>query len=41
MIASKYPEANKVLDKVFFIGAAPHYTQEVFDYIKSLLKRFK
>jgi len=22
-----YPEANKVLDKVFFIGAAPHFTE--------------
>jgi CDP-6-deoxy-D-xylo-4-hexulose-3-dehydrase len=39
--SSKYPEANKVLDKVFFIGAAPHYTQEVFDYIESVIKNFK
>jgi CDP-6-deoxy-D-xylo-4-hexulose-3-dehydrase len=39
--SSKYPEANKVLDKVFFIGAAPHYTQEVFDYIESVIKKFK
>jgi len=39
--ASLYPEANKVLDKVFFIGAAPHYTQEVFDYIESVIKEFK
>lgn len=37
----KYPEANKVLDKVFFIGAAPHYTQEVFDYIEEVIKKFK
>jgi CDP-6-deoxy-D-xylo-4-hexulose-3-dehydrase len=36
-----YPEANKVLDKVFFIGAAPHYTQPVFDYIESVVKNFK
>ena len=35
-----YPEANKVLDKVFFIGAAPHYTQPVFDYIKEIIKKF-
>ena len=35
-----YPEANKVLDKVFFIGAAPHYTQPVFDYIKETIKKF-
>jgi len=31
-----YPNANKVLDKVFFVGAAPHYTEEVFDYIESI-----
>jgi CDP-6-deoxy-D-xylo-4-hexulose-3-dehydrase len=36
-----YPEANKVLDKVFFIGAAPHYTDMVFDYIEEVIKRFK
>jgi CDP-4-dehydro-6-deoxyglucose reductase, E1 len=30
----KYPEANKVLDKVFFIGAAPHYNEDVFNYIE-------
>ena len=36
-----YPEANKVLDKVFFIGAAPHYTEPVFDYIEKIVKDFK
>jgi CDP-6-deoxy-D-xylo-4-hexulose-3-dehydrase len=36
-----YPEANKVLDKVFFIGAAPHYTDVVFDYIEDVVKKFK
>jgi CDP-6-deoxy-D-xylo-4-hexulose-3-dehydrase len=36
-----YPEANKVLDKVFFIGAAPHYTDIVFDYIEEVIKKFK
>ena len=35
-----YPEANKVLDKVFFLGAAPHYTQEVFSYIEDVVKKF-
>jgi CDP-6-deoxy-D-xylo-4-hexulose-3-dehydrase len=35
-----YPEANKVLDKVFFIGAAPHYTEEVFNYVKETIKNF-
>ena len=36
-----YPEANKVLDKVFFIGAAPHYTDVVFNYIEEVVKKFK
>ena len=36
-----YPESNKVLDKVFFIGASPHYNQDVFDYIESVLKKFE
>jgi CDP-6-deoxy-D-xylo-4-hexulose-3-dehydrase len=36
-----YPEANKVLDKVFFIGAAPHYTEPVFNYIEETIKNFK
>lgn len=38
--SSKYPEANKVLDKVFFIGAAPHYGQGVFDYVEDVVKQF-
>ncbi len=37
---SKYPESNKVLDKVFFIGSAPHYTEAVFDYIEDVIKKF-
>ena len=36
-----YPEANKVLDKVFFIGAAPHYTEQVFEYVEEVVKKFK
>jgi CDP-6-deoxy-D-xylo-4-hexulose-3-dehydrase len=35
-----YPEANKVLDKVFFIGAAPHYNENVFSYIEQVVKKF-
>jgi len=30
----KYPNANQVLDRVFFIGASPHYTEEIFSYIR-------
>jgi CDP-6-deoxy-D-xylo-4-hexulose-3-dehydrase len=37
---TKYPEANKVLDKVFFIGAAPHYRAPVFEYIEEVVKKF-
>jgi len=36
----KYPEANKVLDSVFFIGAAPHYNDLVFDYINEVVEKF-
>ena len=34
----KYPNANQVLDKVFFLGAAPHYDEPVFDYVESIFK---
>ena len=33
----KYENSNKVLDKVFFIGASPHYNDEIFDYIEKEL----
>jgi CDP-4-dehydro-6-deoxyglucose reductase, E1 len=36
----KYPEANKVLNKVFFIGASPSYTNEIFSYIEKVIKKF-
>jgi len=35
-----YPEANKVLDKVFFVGASPSYSEVVFNYIKDVIKKF-
>jgi CDP-6-deoxy-D-xylo-4-hexulose-3-dehydrase len=31
-----YPNANQVLDKVFFLGAAPHYDEQVFNYIENI-----
>lgn len=34
----EYPNANQVLDKVFFLGAAPHYTTEVFDYVDRVFR---
>lgn len=35
-----YAESNKVLDKVFFIGASPHYTEVIFEYIEEIVKKF-
>lgn len=35
-----YPEANKVLSSVFFVGAAPHYNENVFSYIEDVLRGF-
>ena len=39
--SKNYPEANKVLDKVFFIGCAPHYNENVFQYVEDVVKKFK
>jgi CDP-6-deoxy-D-xylo-4-hexulose-3-dehydrase len=36
-----YPKANKILDKVFFIGASPSYGNEIFDYIAEVIHKFK
>jgi CDP-4-dehydro-6-deoxyglucose reductase, E1 len=36
-----YPESNKVLDSVFFIGASPHYDEAVFSYIEEVIKKFE
>lgn len=33
---AKYPNANTVLDKVFFLGAAPHYDEPVFEYMEKI-----
>jgi CDP-4-dehydro-6-deoxyglucose reductase, E1 len=32
-----YPNSNEVLNRVFFIGASPHYTNEIFNYIDTEL----
>ena len=37
----KYPNANQVLDRVFWIGVSPLYTDEVFDYIDDILSQFR
>jgi CDP-6-deoxy-D-xylo-4-hexulose-3-dehydrase len=33
---NKYPNSNTVLDKVFFLGASPHYNDDVFNYIEKI-----
>lgn len=38
---SKYPNSNKVLDKVFFLGCPPMFNQLVMDYIKKVVNRFE
>jgi len=38
---SKYPEATKVLDTVFFIGASPHYNDDVFSYVEEVMSQWK
>ena len=36
----KYPNANEVLKRVFFIGCSPLYTEEVFKYLTEVVKNF-
>lgn len=37
----KYPESNKVLDLVFFVGCAPHINDKHIDYFSRILGEFK
>lgn len=36
-----YPEANKVLDNVFFVGCSPHYGDDHFEHIKNVLENYE
>ncbi len=36
----KYPEANKVLDRVFFVGCSPTINQKMIQYINEVINRF-
>lgn len=36
----KYPESNKVLDLVFFVGAAPTISKDNINYIEEILKNY-
>ena len=38
--ASKYPNANQVLNKVFFLGCSPTINETMIDYIDDVIKRF-
>ena len=38
---AEYPEANKVLDRVFFLGCSPNYMHDTIAYINRILKEFK
>lgn len=37
----QYPEANKVLSLVFFIGCTPQYSEEILQYIEKVIKEYK
>ena len=39
--AMKYPEANKVLNTVFFLGCSPVITDDMIDYIGQVVEDFK
>ena len=39
--ASKYPNANKVLERVFFIGCTPTYSDSMVNYIGEVLQNYK
>lgn len=37
---TKYPEANKVLEHVFFLGCSPNYTDKTISYIEKTIRQF-
>ena len=39
--AMKYPEANKVLNEVFFLGCSPVINDDMIDYIGQVVEDFK
>ncbi len=39
--ASNYPNANKVLETVFFIGCSPTYSNKMLEHIESVFKKFE
>jgi len=39
--ASKYPNANKALSNVFFVGCPPHYGDKVWEYYESVMQKWE
>lgn len=39
--ASKFPNANQALKRVFFLGCPPHYTEEIISYIGEVLRKWE
>ena len=37
---SKYPNANKALSHVFFLGCPPFYNEKVFDYLEEVMAKW-
>jgi len=38
--ANKYPNANQVLDLVFFLGCSPTINDKMIGYIESVVKKY-
>lgn len=38
--ASQFANASAAMDYVFFIGCAPHYTPEILEYIRKVIKKW-
>ena len=39
--AADYPNANKALSNVFFVGCPPHYGEKVFEYYESVMQKWQ
>jgi CDP-6-deoxy-D-xylo-4-hexulose-3-dehydrase len=39
-VAADYPNANKALSNVFFVGCPPHYGEDVFVYYEQVLQQW-
>ena len=36
----EYVNANQILDRVFFVGASPHYDDKTFSYMETILSGY-